>query len=272
MVGRTQPPESSTGIVARCSRRRINQDRYHMATASLSAEARTETGKGVARKLRAAGRVPAVIYGHAREAQALSLQTRELEKLLSRISTGSTVIELTLGGATAQTLIREIQRHPFKRQILHVDFQELVAGEKVTVDVPLVFVGMPEGVRLRARCSSRSCTASRCSSIRRTSRTTSTSTSPASAIGHSLHVSDSSLPRASRSSTTRTRRCAPSSRRAPTSRRRRPRRGSGGRAGAHPQGEGRRGGEVIRASLPHSRDGSAASGRSRRRITPTTDR
>src|SRR3954453_18964206 len=119
-----------------------------MAIASLSAETRTETGKGVARKLRAAGRVPAVVYGHAREPQSLSLTTRELEKLLSQIATGSTVIELALGGATTKTLIREIQRHPFKKQILHVDFQELVAGEKVIVHLPLVFVGVPEGVRL----------------------------------------------------------------------------------------------------------------------------
>jgi large subunit ribosomal protein L25 len=119
-----------------------------MASASLSAEARTETGKGVARKLRAAGRVPAIVYGHAREPQALSLQARELEKLLSAISTGSTVVELSLGSRMTKTLIREVQRHPFKKQILHVDFQELVAGEKVTVDVPLVFVGIPEGVRL----------------------------------------------------------------------------------------------------------------------------
>jgi large subunit ribosomal protein L25 len=119
-----------------------------MASASLSAEARTETGKGVARKLRSAGRVPAIVYGHAREPQALSLQTRELEKLLSSIATGSTVVELTLSGATTKTLIREVQRHPFKKQILHVDFQELVAGEKVTVEIPLVFVGTPEGVRL----------------------------------------------------------------------------------------------------------------------------
>jgi len=119
-----------------------------MATASLSAEARSETGKGVARKLRAAGRVPAVVYGHARESQALSLVSRDLEKLLSQISAGSTVVELSLGGAVTKTLIREVQRHPFKKQILHVDFQELVAGEKVLVDLPLVFVGVPEGVRL----------------------------------------------------------------------------------------------------------------------------
>jgi large subunit ribosomal protein L25 len=118
-----------------------------MASASLSAETRTETGKGVARKLRAAGRVPGVVYGHGREPQSLSLNARELEKLLGSIAAGSTVVELSLGNATTNTLIREVQRHPFKKQILHVDFMELVAGEKVIVDVPLVFVGTPEGVR-----------------------------------------------------------------------------------------------------------------------------
>ena len=72
-----------------------------------------------------------MIYGHGREPLSLAIDTRELEKLLSRISAESTVIELSFDGSTARTLIREIQRHPFKRQILHVDFQELVAGEKV---------------------------------------------------------------------------------------------------------------------------------------------
>jgi large subunit ribosomal protein L25 len=119
-----------------------------MASASLSADVRNERGKGVARKLRAAGRVPGVIYGHGREPQSLSLVARDLDKLLSQIAAGSTVIELSLGTATTKTLIREIQRHPFKKQILHIDFMELVAGEKVVVDIPLVFVGIPEGVRL----------------------------------------------------------------------------------------------------------------------------
>jgi large subunit ribosomal protein L25 len=119
-----------------------------MASATLSAEMRTDRGKGVARKLRASGRVPGVVYGHGREPQSLSLVARDLDKLLSQIAAGSTVIELTLGKATTKTLIREIQRHPFKKQILHVDFMELVAGEKVIVDIPLVFVGIPEGVRL----------------------------------------------------------------------------------------------------------------------------
>jgi len=118
-----------------------------MASAQLSATPRDGTGKGAARSLRASGRIPGVIYGHGREPQSLTIDNRELEKLLSKISAESTVIELTLDGKSAQTLIREIQRHPFKRQILHVDFQELVAGEKIIVRLPIVLTGVPDGVR-----------------------------------------------------------------------------------------------------------------------------
>lgn len=119
-----------------------------MATASLSASVRTDTGKGAARKLRAAGSIPAVIYGHGREPQALVTNARETERLLQRIATSSTVIELNVDGTVSRTLIREIQRHPVKRHVMHLDFQELVAGEKVSVKVPIVYLGTPEGVRL----------------------------------------------------------------------------------------------------------------------------
>jgi large subunit ribosomal protein L25 len=119
-----------------------------MASATLSVKIRDTAGKGAARKLRAVGEVPAIIYGHGREPQSLAINTYTLERMLEKVSYKTTVIELEVaGGSTAKTLIREIQRHPFKRHILHVDFQELVAGEKVTVRVPLVFVGVPEGVR-----------------------------------------------------------------------------------------------------------------------------
>jgi len=118
-----------------------------MATASLNATPRSGSGTGDARKLRQAGNVPAVIYGHGREPQSLTINSREVERLLATVSAGSTVIELSLDGRAARTLIREIQRHPVKRNILHIDFQELVAGEKVTVSVPLRFTGTAEGVR-----------------------------------------------------------------------------------------------------------------------------
>ena len=118
-----------------------------MATEILNAQKRTTTGKGAARKLRAARQVPGVIYGHHREPQAITLDAKELERMLERVSADTTVFDLTIGKDVARSLIREVQRHPFKRDILHVDFQELVAGEAVTVDIPIRLVGTPEGVR-----------------------------------------------------------------------------------------------------------------------------
>ena len=119
-----------------------------MATVSFNATARDTTGKGAARSLRSRGQVPAVIYGHDRDPQPLSLNARDLDRMLGNIQAESTVIEVTVDGQTSKTLIREIQRHPIKRQILHVDFQALVAGEKVIVSIPIVLIGIPEGVRL----------------------------------------------------------------------------------------------------------------------------
>jgi large subunit ribosomal protein L25 len=165
-----------------------------MATAQLSASSRTTVGKGAARTLRSAGQIPAVIYGHAREPQSLAIPTREFEKLLERVSAESTVIELALDGGVARTLIREIQRHPFKKQILHIDFQELVAGEKVTVNVPIVLVGTPEGVRLAGGILSQvmSELSVRVDPVNIPRRIEADVTNVA--IGHSLHVSDLKVP------------------------------------------------------------------------------
>lgn len=119
-----------------------------MATATLSANSRAETGKGAARKLRASKNIPGVIYGHHREPLALAVDARELGRLLDRYSPDTTVVELNVGGKVSRTLIREIQRHPVRAEIIHIDFQELVAGEMVTVDIPIILTGIADGVRL----------------------------------------------------------------------------------------------------------------------------
>jgi large subunit ribosomal protein L25 len=118
-----------------------------MSTAQLSASLRAGSGKGSARTLRREGFIPGVIYGHTRKPQTLSVSAKEFERLLERVAAENTVIELSLDGSTARTLIREIQRDPIRRHVLHVDFQELVAGEKVTVRIPIVLQGIPDGVR-----------------------------------------------------------------------------------------------------------------------------
>ena len=108
---------------------------------------RKGSGKGAARSLRRDGKLPAVIYGHAREPLSLAVPEREFERLLEKFAAENTVIELSIDGAMSRTLIREIQRHPVKRNVLHVDFQELVAGERMVVRIPIVLTGTPEGVR-----------------------------------------------------------------------------------------------------------------------------
>lgn len=117
--------------------------------ATLNARPRTETGKGVARRLRLAGDVPAVIYGHGDKNQSLAVNGLELEKLLAGISVENTIIDLQIeGGAGTQALIREVQYHPARPVILHVDFYQIHAGEKIHLEVPIRLHGTPVGVRV----------------------------------------------------------------------------------------------------------------------------
>jgi len=116
-------------------------------TATLAAESRTKTGKGAARKLRAAGRVPANVYGETREAHSISVDALELDRLFAGISIENTVVELSIDEAKPiRVLVRETQAHPFRPEILHVDFYQVRAGERVSVEVPLVLTGTPVGV------------------------------------------------------------------------------------------------------------------------------
>ncbi len=114
---------------------------------SLAATARQATGKGGARQLRFRGRVPGVIYGHGRETQPLEVEAKALEKALHGVEPESTIIELALDGKQVRTLIREIQRDPLRPDIIHVDFYEIHAAEKVKLKIPVHLVGNPDGVR-----------------------------------------------------------------------------------------------------------------------------
>ncbi len=114
---------------------------------SLAAGLREQTGKGAARQARFRGQIPAVIYGHGRPTQALAVEAAALEKVLTGIDPESTIIELAVDGKTVKTLIREIQRHPIRPDIIHVDFYEIHAEERVKLKVPVHLVGNPDGVR-----------------------------------------------------------------------------------------------------------------------------
>jgi large subunit ribosomal protein L25 len=114
---------------------------------TLNARARSTFGKNAARKLRREGYVPAVIYGHGDETRPLEIAINELERLLSTNS-ANTLIDLRVEGAKATSaLIREVQHHAVKPMILHVDFLQVHAGEKIHLTVPVRTHGTPRGVR-----------------------------------------------------------------------------------------------------------------------------
>jgi large subunit ribosomal protein L25 len=116
----------------------------------LKAQKREGTGKGVARKLRQSGRVPAVLYGRELDALHLSIDAREAEILFRSISVDNTIVELKVEDDKApyETLVREIQMHPWRASMLHVDFLRIQADVEVDLDVPVPLEGVPAGVRL----------------------------------------------------------------------------------------------------------------------------
>ena len=114
---------------------------------SITAAPRTAAGKGAARQARLQKKVPAVVYGHGRASQSLEVDAQTLEQLLSGKEPSSTLVELTVEGKKARALIREIQRHPVRPDIIHIDFYEIHADEKVKLKVPVHLTGTPEGVR-----------------------------------------------------------------------------------------------------------------------------
>lgn len=117
--------------------------------ANIQARTRSLTGKGAARTLRRSGNVPAVIYGHDRPSEAVTVETLALTKLLGSISAATTIVDVTVDQrAPVKALIREIQRDPLRPvNILHLDLYEVKADEKVTVSVPVRLTGIPDGVR-----------------------------------------------------------------------------------------------------------------------------
>ncbi len=117
--------------------------------ASLQVSTRTANGKGAARTLRRSGKVPGVIYGHGREPEAVAVDTTALNKMLVGISAATTIVDVAIDGrAPVKALIREIQRDSLRpAEILHLDLYEIQAHEKITLEVPVRLVGIPDGVR-----------------------------------------------------------------------------------------------------------------------------
>ena len=104
------------------------------------AEVRENFGKGYARRLRAAGKIPAVIYGHGTDPVHVSLPGHQVSLLIRR---ANAVLELDVAGKQQLTLVKDVQKDPVRQIIEHIDLLVVKKGEKIQVDVPVVVVGEP---------------------------------------------------------------------------------------------------------------------------------
>jgi large subunit ribosomal protein L25 len=118
-----------------------------VAEVSLQAEARSDTGKGVARKLRAAGKVPAVMYGRGAEPASLAVDARSLSQALATDSGVNVLIDLHVDGEAHLAMARQLDRHPVRGDIRHVDFLLIDRTKKIAVDVPIHIEGDSPGIK-----------------------------------------------------------------------------------------------------------------------------
>src|SRR5580698_5108159 len=107
----------------------------------LVAEFRETQGKGASRRLRHEGKVPAILYGGHSEARALTLSHQKLAIMLENERFYSTILSLKVGDQTQAAILKDVQRHPYKNAIVHIDFQRVEDNEKIRMSIPLHFVG-----------------------------------------------------------------------------------------------------------------------------------
>ena len=123
-----------------------------MATAELKARLREETGKGVVRRIRASGNVPGVLYGEGNDPVVLEFNFHDFYHVTHTRAGSNVILDLKIDGASrgeCKAIIREIQYHPVRRDVLHVDFQEISMTKPVHVKIPVAVLGESVGVKTK---------------------------------------------------------------------------------------------------------------------------
>lgn len=117
-----------------------------MSETVLQAEVGRRAGSSDARRLRADGKIPGVVYGHGMDPISVTVDRRELRQALSGAAGMNTILDLTVDGAVYPTLIKDIQRHPVKRSVQHVDFIQVNLNEEIVVSIPIHLEGEAKDV------------------------------------------------------------------------------------------------------------------------------
>ncbi len=110
-------------------------------TYEIEAQTRSDAGRGASRRLRHANKVPAIVYGAGKNATPLTLEHKEVMKHLEHEGFYSHILSLKIDGKKEDVVLKDVQRHPFKARVLHMDFLRVKANEPITLHVPLHFIG-----------------------------------------------------------------------------------------------------------------------------------
>ncbi len=115
---------------------------------NLTAVANRATGSAESRRMRAQDRIPGVLYGHGMAPIALSVERRDLRVVLSGPAGVNTIVQLKVDGSSYPAIVKELQRHPVRRTVSHIDFQQISMTEEITVHVPVHLTGASKAVLL----------------------------------------------------------------------------------------------------------------------------
>jgi large subunit ribosomal protein L25 len=115
----------------------------------LIAELRDDQGKGASRRLRREGKVPAIIYGAGRKPRQLAFDHNRVLQQLEHESFFSSILNIKVGDKSQAAIVKDVQRHPAKNKIIHLDFQRIVAGEKIRMNVPIHYLNAEASVGVK---------------------------------------------------------------------------------------------------------------------------
>jgi large subunit ribosomal protein L25 len=115
----------------------------------LIAEIREDQGKGASRRLRHEGKVPAIIYGAGRPPRKLAFDHNRVIQQLTHESFFSSILNIKVGNKSQAAIVKDVQRHPAKNKIMHLDFQRIVADEKITMNVPIHYLNAETSVGVK---------------------------------------------------------------------------------------------------------------------------
>lgn len=117
---------------------------------NLDATVRTDLGKGASRRLRHADKVPAILYGGDDAPIALTLEQNKVNQAQEFEAFYSHILTINIDGKAVQALVKDMQRHPFKPKVTHIDFQRVIAGEKLHTNVPIHFLNEDKSEAIKA--------------------------------------------------------------------------------------------------------------------------